>query len=129
MNTPKRHHYVPEFYFAPWTNSQDNKMYVYKRVYEGKIDIQRIATKTAAYEDNIYNLRDVTKVMQTQLETNFFTPCIDTPASEIMKKIINNGINDLNTKERSIFTRFLMSIRLRTPEISRHLCNQIPKKI
>jgi hypothetical protein len=61
-------------------------------------------------------LEQVPSEKQHAVENDFMSPGIDQPAALIVKKILNGGFTTLRVDERSDFTRFLLSLRVRHPD-------------
>jgi hypothetical protein len=65
------------------------------------------------YEPYLYSYEGISGEERHEIETNFMTHRIDTPAALIVQKIFGGGFTALTTEERSDFTRFVMSLRAR----------------
>jgi hypothetical protein len=54
-------------------------------------------------------------------EDDFFTPQIDTPASEALAAILSDGVQSLSPKQRHSWARFIISFAVRMPETLRQM--------
>lgn len=115
MSDPLDHHHVPIFYLSSWCGS-DNKLQKFNRV-NTKVVTNRVSPKYTAFEPGLYSLTKVSKEKKQFIEKNFMNKEVDDKASLVMKFLINNGSDSLTEKQRSDWSRFLMSLRLRNPEL------------
>ena len=111
--TGRDNHYIPQFLLSGWCNTSDC-LTVYSRPNKHVVTSQR-NPKSTAFETNLYSYENVPPERQHVIETEFFTPHIDTPAASILKKILEGGFADITTDERSDFSRFVLSLRARNP--------------
>jgi hypothetical protein len=72
--------------------------------------------RSTAFEPDLYSYEGILGEQRHEIETNFMTPHIDTPAALIMQKIADGRFTELTTEERSDFTRFVISLRARHPD-------------
>jgi hypothetical protein len=112
---PRKNHYAPEFLLKGWCNPQNGKLTIYQQR-DGRVVTSERTPEYTAFEYDLYSYADVPPEKREALETDFMTPHIDTPAATILKKIIELGTTELTANERSIFTRFILSLRLRHPD-------------
>ena len=114
MPSDQDHHYVPRFYLRKWDSQSDGKVQ-YFRWANGKIVSSRISPGSTAYEKNLYSLENVPSDERQAIEA-FFSTKIDNPASLVLNKILQEGVDNLSNEERVTWVRFLFSLRYRGPE-------------
>jgi hypothetical protein len=113
-----RHHYVPEFLQKPWAdNSPDGKLKVFR------LDIQGIPStshtpKHTGFEDDLYALtQEEVAGMEKQAVEERFLKIIDNNAARVRVKLERDGLKSLTIEDKMDWARFLMSLRLRQPDI------------
>lgn len=113
-----RHHYVPEFLQKPWTeNSPDGKLEVF-RLDLPNLPSRRHAPKYTGFEPDLFALsEDVIAGMEKQAIEKLFLRVIDNNAALVRIKMENEGLKSITTEERMDWARFLMSLRIRQPDI------------
>ena len=113
-----RHHYVPEFLQMPWTvNSSDGKLEVF-RLDLPNIPANRHRPKYTGFNFDLYALtKDEIAGMGKQAIEEQFLKVIDNNAALIRNKLENNGLKSLTLNEKMDWVWFLMSLRLRQPNI------------
>jgi hypothetical protein len=110
MNEPINHHYLPEFYLQRWAR-EGGRLSRYYRPYN-KTVVSRLTPKYTGFEEFLYTLHGVADAQM--IETHFFSP-IDDAAAPILERLIARGPDGLDNKQRSDWTRFIMSLQLRGP--------------
>ncbi len=109
--TPRRHHYVPEFYLKGWVN-EDGRLMTIKNL-NGQIIRTSTTPKHTGFEWDLYSYDEkYTAAERAEIEERFFKP-LDQYGSNILTNLISN--KDLNTKDKVIWSQFLMAMRVRTP--------------
>lgn len=113
-----RHHYIPQFLLRPWANSvADNKVEVF-RLDLAHLPSSRRTPKATGYEDNLYALtREEVAGMEQHAVEKLFLQQVDNFAAIVRDKLNNEGLQNLSMKERKDWVIFLLSLRLRQPEI------------
>ena len=117
MNEPKNHHYVPVFYLNYWGKADDESRYKKVqafRFYNGHFVSKRRSTKYICKREGL-NLRKSQNIAEVYKIENFLCQ-IDSDASLVHKKIIQKGPHVLTNQERSVYIRFLMSLKVRQPD-------------
>lgn len=112
MSQPKNHHYLPVFYLSRWCG-KDGKITRYYRPFD-KVVASPITPDNTGYEPFLYSFEGVTAERRQMLETEFFTPHVDTPASKALAILLDRTPESPTT--RIDWTRFLMAMRLRNPK-------------
>jgi Protein of unknown function (DUF4238) len=110
MNEPINHHYLPGFYLRRWAR-EDGRLSRYHRPYDRTV-VSHPTPKFTGFEEYLYTLHGA--VDAQIIETNFFSP-VDDAAAPILGHLITHGPSGLDNKERSDWTRFIMSLQLRGP--------------
>lgn len=113
-----RHHYVPQFLLSGWKGA-DHRAGVFDLA-QPSIAYDRTGPRHTGYEEDLWALtrEQVAGMSQQVLEQRFFNR-IDGDASRVRLKLLDGA--EISASERSAWTRFLMSLRLRQPSIVREL--------
>lgn len=112
-----RNHYVPQFLLRQWVTVTDNKIEAFRK------DITRIPSSRqgpvgTAYEDNLYALsKDQVAGMDKHAIEKQFLSIIDSRAASVHEKLCTQGLGILSSEDKQDWARFLMSLRVRQPEI------------
>lgn len=106
------HHYVPRFYLNRWTvNNQITRFQWINNQFECRL----IGIKRTAGMNHLYALKHYPQDPQL-LERDFMGPLIDGPAAEVCQHLCQSSA-PLTGNQRASWTRFLMSLRIRGPEV------------
>jgi hypothetical protein len=106
------HHFVPRFFLSGWTTNHRLTRFQWVR---GSLDVREVGIKRIAGLEHLYALRHVRDDPQF-VEREFMGPFIDDPAARVYQHMVGPPA-PLSNMQRSIWTRFLMSLRVRTPEV------------
>ncbi|MFG6997402.1 DUF4238 domain-containing protein [Burkholderia pseudomallei] len=106
------HHFVPRFFLRGWTTNHRLTRFEWVR---GTLDVREVSIKRIAGREHLYALRHVPNDPQF-VEREFMGPFIDDPAASVYHRMVGPP-SKLSNVQRSIWTRFLMSLRVRTPEV------------
>ena len=117
-----RHHYVPQFLLRSWTDcTSDGKIEVF-RVDLNPLSSTRHTPKYTGFEEDLYALSmPVVAGMEQQAIEKKFLKIVDNYAALVRNKLENEGLRTLTLEERRHWAIFLMSLRLRQPEIIQFL--------
>lgn len=117
-----RHHFVPQFLLRAWANgSLDGKVEDIRLDLSG-FPSSRRAPKSTGYKDDLYALsKPVVAGMEKQAIEKIFFMQVDNLAARAHQKLVEHGLRSLTTSERSDWVRFLMSLRVRQPDIVQKL--------
>lgn len=115
QNPPKFHHYIPSFYQSRFLGS-DDKLGRYSKPYGDKLHYKRVYPTTSGAEDNLYSDPVAPKDTAQEMESGFMSP-LDSLAHEALS-MIEAGDSRINreSKPRSAWSRFLMSLMMRMPD-------------
>ena len=111
-NVPWRHHFIPEFYLKRWT--ANGQLVEFSQPYGKIVKPKRVYPSVTGFVPGLYHLEGLPPEAHQQLEPAFFRPVV-TQAATILRAM-EAGQKGFNTRERSAWARFLMSLLLRTPE-------------
>ena len=111
MSQPKNHHYLPVFYLSRWCGG-DGRVFRYYRPHD-KVVCSSVTPDNTGYERFLYSFDGVADHRRQMLETEFFTPAVDTPAARALAVLLDGAGEVSSTK--SDWARFLMALRLRNP--------------
>ena len=111
-----RNHYVPQFLQRPWTGT-DRKLQVFRRKV-GRVEPSRQAPKGNGYmEDMLALTEDRVAGMDRHDIERVVLQSVDNDASKIRDKLVAGRINSLSGEERESWVRFLITLRLRQPNV------------
>jgi hypothetical protein len=117
-----RHHYIPQFLLRAWAETMPDKKVETFRLDLPHLPSSRHAPKHTGYEENLYALTmPVIAGMEQQAVERHLLRHIDDLAASVMRKLTSTGFTGLTPGDRSDWTRFLMSLRLRQPSIIQQL--------
>jgi hypothetical protein len=125
MQTHKKHHFVPRFYFDRWKGF-DKKITYYSWLND-QLHIGRVSPKFAAVEEGLYSLANVSEEETQVIEKEFLAKRVDETGARVMRKLLYNSTSMLSQEDRVDWTRFLVSLRVRTPEMVRSIREDGPK--
>jgi hypothetical protein len=106
------HHYVPRFYLEDWTTNHHLTRFRWLR---GVLDVSEVGTRRTGGLSHLYALRHVPNDPQL-VEREFMGPLIDDPAAKVYHHMVTSSA-PLSSLQRSVWTRFLMSLRVRMPDV------------
>jgi hypothetical protein len=112
-NPPIKHHYTPQFMLAKWA-VQDGKLWRFTKPYGDKIATKLVAPAEIGYEKHLYAMPGVAPEAMQQIEEKFMSP-LDAQAAETHQLLLAGKINGMPQKQRSAWSRFIMSQWFRTP--------------
>ena len=121
-NASKKHHYLPAFYLKRWAD--DNSLLVQFSQPYGKTVPHRTHPNGTGYITGLYSIKGAPNEHDAQtFEEDFLKP-LDSLASDALDKFEKQNFpGDLTVKQRSAWTRFIMSLLFRMPEDLTALCD------
>jgi Protein of unknown function (DUF4238) len=123
-----RNHYVPQFLQAPWADPSDSRLHVYHITPTG-VRVRRKPPVSTGYETDLLALSvDSVVGMQRHMIEEEFLKGIDNDAAIVRTKLCGHGLPSLSQKQRCDWVRFIISLRLRQPEIIHELVAQSEEK-
>lgn len=113
-----RHHYVPQFLLRPWEHSTQDRTIEVFRLDLDRLSSSRHTPKYTGFQNDLYALtmEEVAGMDQHAVE-KLFLKQVDNFAAIIRDKLDNEGFQNLSLDERKDWVIFLMSLRLRQPDI------------
>jgi len=113
-----RHHYIPQFLLRPWALSTvDNKIEVFRLDLDNLPSLRR-TPKNTGYQNNLYALtREEIAGMEQHAVEKLFLQKVDNFAAVVRDKLDDEGIRSLSLDERKDWVIFLMSLRIRQPDV------------
>jgi hypothetical protein len=82
MSGSRDTHFLPQFLLRRWSNSK-GKVTAYVRQ-QGRIVTSELNPRSTAFEPDLYSYQGVSGEERHEIETNFMTLRIDTPAALIV---------------------------------------------
>lgn len=113
-----KHHYIPQFLLREWSETtSDKKIEVFRRDLAG-LPSSRRTPKFTAYEVDLYALsqQGVGSIEKNAVEKQFLRR-VDGDAAHVLQKMKHQSIVNLDQDDRINWARFLMSLRIRQPDI------------
>src|SRR5262245_3140748 len=111
MSDPRRHHYDPVFYLREWAGS-DGLVCEIKKAH-GKVEAQRKSPRATGFQHDLYRTDGVPD--DQHVEKRFMAP-LDNDAAHALQKILSGDRANWSSKERTAWTRFILSRLFRNPE-------------
>ncbi len=112
-NLPAKHHYIPRFLLAPWAVN-DGKLWRFVRPVSGKVVTKLVAPAEVGYERDLYATPGLPAANRQQVEQHFMSP-LDSQAAEVHRTLLSGEIEGMPQRQRSAWSRFIMSQWFRTP--------------
>ncbi len=115
MNEPVYHHFLPQFYLRRWVGP-DGRLCRFSKPYGDLTVAKRVSPKGTGGQGRLYSLTGA-PADQTQRIEKGLMHSVDTLASDALS-MLENGDPRLqhDAKYRSAWSRFVMSLMMRTPE-------------
>ncbi|MCD2175073.1 DUF4238 domain-containing protein [Rhizobium sp. C4] len=112
---PLYHHYLPSFYQARWAG-EDGKLRRFSKPIENKIVAKWVSPEVSGGEDLLYTDHAAPVDIAQALESGFMSP-LDSLASQALVALeANDPILRRDSRLRSAWSRFLMSLMMRMPD-------------
>jgi hypothetical protein len=112
-NPPAKHHYIPRFQLAQWA-VDNGKLWRFLQPRPGKIVTKLVAPAEIGYKKNLYITAGLPPERAQQVEQHFMSR-LDDQAAEAHQHILAGKLRNLTQKQRSAWSRFIMSQWFRTP--------------
>jgi hypothetical protein len=123
MGASKKHHYVPAFYLKRWAG-EDGRVCRFVKAFDGRVHRRYLYPDATGYVDRLYELKGLPPELAQRVETEFFSPA-DNVACDALDRMYRGGRMVWTPAERSGWSRFLMSLMLRTPEDVQRLKDRV----
>ena len=113
-NSPVKHHFSPAFSNKPWAIA-DRQLCEMKLV-NGVVVSRRTHPNATGYRKNLYRTDGVGPEHEQHLEVKFMKP-LDTAADRALRKILSGDRTPWDGELRSEWTRYILSLMFRNPEV------------
>jgi hypothetical protein len=113
VSIPRNHYYVPVFYLKQWTGA-DGRLCEHKRV-AGRTVTRRTFPSGTGYERDLYRVKGLPEALAQAVESQFMH-LVDTEANYALHKVVSGDTTPWDSRMRSSWTRFILSLRFRNPE-------------
>lgn len=113
MSNSRKHHFVPQFYLKKWCIKGEERLYR-TGIVSGKWIRGKQLVKNICCENNLHKIFG-SDGSTWCFEENFITPNIDTPFSEIHKKVLDLGVDSLLENDRRIYASYIAALQARNP--------------
>lgn len=117
-NTTRKNHFVPCFYTRQWTSS-DGKLSEFTRPYKDVVE-KRVSPKGTGFRVDLYTENALPIGLRTYLEDTFLKK-VDQRASDALQFLLKQGLKDMPIELRRAWTRFVMSMLQRSPDLIKSL--------
>lgn len=111
-----KHHFVPQFLLGRWVNPANRGRLVVFSVRNGRLVAALRKPEYTGYEDDLYALThdQIGAFSKHDLEEKLFKPLDNDAAVARAKLEANEGLTE---RDRTAWTRFLASLRMRSPDV------------
>ncbi len=118
MSKEGRHHYIPVFYLKQWAGD-DGRVCEFSKPYD-RVKPRRVHPEGTGYVDGLNTVEGLPDNQEQYLENVFFK-IADDDAARALRVLLAPPPWNLTVKDRSGWSRFIMSLMLRNPEsMERH---------
>ena len=115
-----REHYIPQFLLRQWADPRTDDLRLFKLLTRGVVSAPCSPTGTGYEEDTLALTVDrLGEMDKHDIETKFFQK-LDNEAHAVHQKLLAGEI-ELPLKDRKRWTRLIMSLRARQPDVVRYL--------
>lgn len=112
---PLYHHYLPSFYQARWAG-EDGRLRRFSKPHQNKITTKWVSPEVSGGEDLLYTDHAAPPEAAQSMESGFMSP-LDSLASQALVALeANDPILLHDSRLRSGWSRFLMSLMMRMPD-------------
>lgn len=118
-NISTDHHYVPKFYIKKWVSGRDKKVWYYNKNYKGDVIEGRISPKSTGFEPrlNSFKVREFSGIKNDEINLlEEKLAALDSAASKILNKMIEQGIPSLSDQEKITWLNFVLLLLERNPQ-------------
>jgi hypothetical protein len=109
-----KHHYTPQFQLAEWAVN-DGKLWRFLRPIPGKVVTKLVAPAEIGYQQHLYATPGLPAEKAQQVEQHFMSR-LDAQAAEAHQLLLQDNAQQMPQKQRSAWSRFIMSQWFRTPD-------------
>ena len=114
MSVPRKHHHLPVFYLARWTG-EDGRLCQFSRPHKDVVSHRKHPAQTG-YVEHLYELPGLPPEKAQRIEQGFMQR-LDSLAATALKMLENDDPRITREPQpRSAWSRFIMSLLLRTPQ-------------
>ncbi|MGH6871251.1 MAG: DUF4238 domain-containing protein [Rhizomicrobium sp.] len=114
MSIPLKHHHLPIFYLKRWVGA-DGRLCQFSRPFKEIVPKRKYPAQTA-YVEGLYEMPGLSPEEAQKIEQKFMQPA-DTLAAEALAMLETSDPRILSeSKPRSAWSRFIMTLLMRTPE-------------
>lgn len=112
-NPPVKHHYIPQFQLAQWAVNE-GMLWRFLRPIPAKIATKLVTPAEIGYEKYLYATPGMPAEKAQQVEQHFMSQ-LDSQAAEAHQLLLQGKVHQMPQKQRSAWSRFVMSQWFRTP--------------
>jgi hypothetical protein len=110
-----QHHFVPRFLLEAWRSGPDGLLSTFHWDYHKNLRHGRHSPKGVAKLFQLYSLKSVPDA--NWIERDFLGPQVDDPGATAYHAIMNLGVDKLSPEQVDAWTRFLVSLMVRGPDM------------
>ena len=127
MNEPRAHHFIPQFLLRRWAVNDCRLVRFYRPYREVKAVLQ--APAGVGYRRDLYRLEGWPAESVTAIERKYMGPVVDDPAAKALDALIARDERLFTPDVRTAWVRFLMSLRVRTPQSVAAVADEWKKRL
>jgi hypothetical protein len=113
MSKQGRHHYIPIFYLKQWSG-EDGRICEFSKPHD-LVKPRKVHPSGTAYMDGLNTIHGLPREEEQYLE-NVFYKAADDDAARALRILLAPPPRTMTVKERSGWSRFIISLMLRNPE-------------
>jgi hypothetical protein len=111
MPHPSKHHFVPAFYLRQWQGT-DGRICAYTR-HNQDVKPRRVHPNATGFHKDLYRVDGLPEDKAQWVER--FLAWVDSEASDALQRLLAGGADPWEVRPRSAWSRFILSLRFRTP--------------
>ncbi|PQZ77373.1 MULTISPECIES: DUF4238 domain-containing protein [unclassified Brevundimonas] len=111
-NPPRKHHFTPVFHLDEWTGA-DGELEQFHRPWGPQIKVRRLPPTATGFKTDLYAMPGLPAHLTQQAETLFMQEVDSLAAVELAR--MKAGDLPSTSAQRSAWTRYMLSLQLRTP--------------
>jgi len=114
MAAPRKHHFIPAFYLKQWAGA-DGMLIEWSKPHKKVVPIRRHPNATA-FQTDLYTFQGLRPESRQWFEEAFLRSADDL-GSQALRRMLAGQLHTLDDLRKSGWTRFLMTLRFRHPDL------------
>jgi hypothetical protein len=116
MPEPLKHHYIPAFFLRQWARQSDAQLTQFSKPYGNEVKSRDVFPENTGFEERLYTVEGLPEDQAHKVESGFMS-FVDNEAAKALAKIAAGDATGWDQATRSDWTRFMLSLRFRNPEV------------